>query len=157
VRIEETVEVAAPAARVWEVVTDLARYPDWNPFVVACESTLSVGAPIAMRVRLVPGPAWPQRERVLAHVPGRRLCWGVADPPAWLLASERCQEVEALGPQRARYTSRFAMTGALEPVVRTLFGRRIEQGLGAMTAALGVRAEALHGPHGGPAPRAVRP
>ena len=51
VRITETLDVAAPAATVWRVVTDLDRYPEWNPFVVACRSTLEPGAPIDMRVR----------------------------------------------------------------------------------------------------------
>jgi hypothetical protein len=141
VQLERQVEIDASADVVWEVVTDLAAWPDWNPFVVACRSTLAVGDPIAMRVRMAAGPAWPQRERVLVHEPGRRLCWGVADWPTALLASERCQEVEPLGPDRARYRSRFALRGVLEPVVRALFGRRIERGLEAMTEALRRRAE----------------
>ena len=142
-QIDHTVEVQAPAAVVWTVVTDLARYPEWNPFVVACASDLAVGAPIDMRVRLVGRFAQRQRETILSHEPGRRLCYGL--PTAFLgaLASSRCHHVEALGPDRARYESRFALRGALEPIVRALLGPSLRRGFGAMTDALVRRSEEL--------------
>ena len=62
--IRHALEVAAPADRVWQVVCDLARYPEWNPFVVRCASSLVVGEPIEMRVRLFSSWAQPQRERI---------------------------------------------------------------------------------------------
>ena len=32
---ECTIDIAAPVAVVWDVVTDLDRYGEWNPFVVS--------------------------------------------------------------------------------------------------------------------------
>lgn len=37
-------EVAAPAPIVWELLTDTARYPSWNPLVVRFDGALRVGA-----------------------------------------------------------------------------------------------------------------
>ena len=143
-RIEQVIRVAAPADVVWEVVTDLAAYPTWNPFVVACRSTLEVGAPISMRVRVLPWIAQPQRERITEHEPGRRLCYGVPDLPLGALGSTRCHEVRALGPATSEYTSRFELRGWIAPIARALLGGRLAIGFEAMTSAIGVRAEALH-------------
>jgi hypothetical protein len=141
VRIDHTLEIAAPAPTVWSVITDLDRYPEWNPFVVACRSPLAPGSPIVMRVRVFPGFAQPQTETIFDHVPGRFLSYGVGPMPFGMLMSRRSHEVTALGADRARYESRFELTGRLEPVVRALLGRRLAAGFAAMSAAIKVRAE----------------
>ena len=141
--LEHTLQIAAPAALVWEVVTDLARYPEWNPFVVACASDLREGSPIAMRVRLLPGPALSQRERIFEHVPGERLCYGLDGAFLGGVSSRRCHVVVSEGAAQTRYESRFALGGRLAPFVRALLGRRLAHGFAAMTEALGRRAETL--------------
>jgi hypothetical protein len=144
VRITETLEVAAPAATVWAVITDLDRYPEWNPFVVACRSTLQPGSPIDMRVRVLPFVAQPQRETIFEHEPGRRLSYGLAPMPLGALASRRSHTVESMSAERARYESDFRLDGWLAPVVQGLLGRRLAAGFAAMSAAIKARAEALH-------------
>lgn len=144
VRITETLDVAAPAATVWTVITDLARYPEWNPFVVACRSTLEPGSPIDMRVRVLPFVAQPQRETIFEHEPGRLLSYGLAPMPLGALASRRSHAVESVAPERARYVSDFRLDGWLAPVVQGLFGRRLAAGFAAMSAAIKTRAETLH-------------
>ena len=142
--IAHTLEAATPAATVWEVITDLARYPEWNPFVVACRSTLVPGAPIVMRVRVVPFVAQPQSETIFEHVPGRRLSYGLAGVPLGALASRRSHDVESLAADRSRYVSRFELRGWLAPLVQALLGRRLTTGFTAMSHALVARAEAVH-------------
>jgi hypothetical protein len=142
--LEHSVEIAAPGEVVWEVITDFARYPDWNPFVVECRSSLEIGAPIAMRVRVFPFWAQPQRERILEHDPSRRLCYGVPRDPLGALESRRCHAVRAVDALTTRYDSRFELRGWLAPVVRALLGRRLAHGFAAMTEALRARADALH-------------
>lgn len=144
--IEQDLRVDAPPERVWEVITDLARYPEWNPFVVACESTLEVGDPIAMRVRLFARWAQSQREWILEHERGRRLCYGLPRSRIGALVSRRSHEVFAGSQSRARYVSRFELGGWLAPLVALLLGRRLRAGFAAMSAAIAARAEALGRP-----------
>lgn len=141
--IAETIVIAAPASMVWAVLTDLPAYGTWNPFVVACRSTLVVGEPIVMRVHVFPAFAQPQTETVLEHVPGARLCYGIAPSRFGVLTSRRCHDVEALDAGRSRYRSHFVLSGVLEPVVRGLLGARLAAGFHAMTVAVGRRAERL--------------
>jgi hypothetical protein len=141
--ITQTLEAAAPVGTVWAVITDLERYPEWNPFVVRCVSTLEPRTPIDMRVCLFPGFAQPQREEIFEHVSGERLSYGIRQLPLGVLSSRRSHEVEALAPDRTRYVSRFRLGGWLAPVVSLLLGRRLEQGFVAMSTALVRRAESL--------------
>jgi hypothetical protein len=142
--IEHSLQVGAPAEQVWAVLNDLDRYPEWNPFVVSCTSTLAVGDPVSMRVRVFPWWAGRQRERILEHEPGHRLCYGLTGLPFEALASLRCHDVHALTPDSSRYVSRFELTGRLAPVVSLLLGRRLSVGFTSMSHAVKARAEALH-------------
>ena len=139
---EHELAIDAPAGCVWGVVCDLARYPEWNPFVVECTSTLAVGDPISMRVRLFGFPQ-PQREQILAHEPGHLLCYGLAPSRLGALASRRSHEVVPAGAARTRYVSHFELSGWLAPLVKWLLGARLRGGFGAMSSALKARAEAL--------------
>lgn len=141
-KIDHTHEIAAPVATVWSVITDLDRYPEWNPFVVRCRSSLEPRTPIDMRVRVFPGFAQPQRETIFEHVPGRFLSYGVAPLPLGVLASTRSHQVTALGADRTLYDSRFELQGWLAPVVRALLGGRLASGFAAMSDAIKARSEA---------------
>ena len=139
--IEQELMIDAPAEQVWTVVTDLASYPVWNPFVVSCASTLVPGDPIDMRVRIFARFAQPQREQILEHEPGRWLCYGLAPSRLGALASRRSHEVLTAGVSRTRYVSRFELSGWLAPLVKWVLGARLRAGFGAMSAALKARAE----------------
>lgn len=142
--IHFSLDIDAPASLVWEVITDLPRYGAWNPFVVSAVSSLSVGDPIAMHVRVLPFVAQPQRETILEHMPEEGLCWGVPGRAGSPIRSRRCQEVRAAGTERTHYVSDFVLAGWLAPVVRVLLGRRLRAGFQTMTHAVKARAEQLH-------------
>lgn len=151
-QIEHSVEIAAPAALLWQVITDLDRYPQWNPFVVGCRSGLAVGSPIEMRVRGLAPWTVTQREEVLVHEPGRRLCYGLRGAFLGGISSTRCHLVSARGPDASRYDSSFELRGALAPIVCALLGRRLARGFQSMTEGLTARAEALFAGAGSTAP-----
>jgi hypothetical protein len=142
--INQPIEIDAPAEVVWEVITDLEKYGEWNPFIPECRSTLEVGDPIEMRVQIFAAFAQPQTEFITEHEPDKHLCYGLPTQPLGSLRSRRCHDVEAIDAGRTRYTSRFELSGWLNSVVRTLLGRRLEAGFTAMTDAVGQRATELH-------------
>jgi hypothetical protein len=126
------------------VITDLASYGEWNPFVVACRSSLEVGTPIDMRVRLVGSFVQSQREFIFEHEPGRTLAYGVAPMALGLMASRRSHEVTPVDEGRSRYRSHFELSGRLAPVIRGLLGGRLQAGFHGMTQGIATRAEELH-------------
>ena len=141
--IEEELEIAAPSGVVWEVITDLASYGQWNPFVVSCRSTLVVGDRIDMRVKIVSWLAQPQREIIQDHVPGQRLCYGLDGGRLGAVISRRCHDLQSIDPGRTRYRSRFALSGWMSPFTRLLLGTRLQRGFHLMTAGIRNRAEQL--------------
>jgi uncharacterized protein YndB with AHSA1/START domain len=140
--IEKTLEIAAPPAVVWEVLTDFPKYPEWNPFVVECRSTLQPGEAMDMRVKLM---AVPQRqvEWMNEHVPGQRFAYNMKPFPLGALRSLRSHDLTAAGADRTRYRSYFQLDGWMMPLVRGLMGGRIEVGMRGMWEGLQRRSEQL--------------
>jgi hypothetical protein len=140
--IDKTVQIAAPQAIVWEVITDVARYGEWNPFVVKCTSTLKPGDPIDMMVKIL---AKPQRqvEQMLENEPGRKLAYRMKPVPLGTLSSYRSHELESRGEDATSYRSYFRLQGWLMGVVRGLMGSKLEAGFEGMTQGIKRRSEEL--------------
>jgi len=133
-------EIDAPVERVRAILGDLAAYPDWNPFTPGAESTLQVGDPIQLRVRLLAERPMRWQETISAVQPDR-LCWKMKLGAHFLLAAERCQILTALDAGRTRYVSEDRFQGLLAPLVLLLFGRAMQRGFSDCAMALKKRAE----------------
>lgn len=139
--IDHTLEIDAPLGTVWHVLTDLKNYGEWNPFVIACESSLQPGAAIYMQVKVL-AKAQPQKETIFEHAPQRLLSYGV-NLPLGLLKSYRVHELEMLNAKRTLYRSRFKLEGWLSPLVAMTLEKNLRRGFAEMSAELKARAEML--------------
>ncbi len=54
---ETTSEINASADRVWEILTDFDRYPEWNPQVPSASGVIEPGAKIDLRLKFPSRPA----------------------------------------------------------------------------------------------------
>jgi len=73
--ISHSIEINAPAAEVWKVLTDLAAYPDWNPFIREASGQVAVGQRLTLRLFPADGRPMTFRPRVLVADPGVELRW----------------------------------------------------------------------------------
>lgn len=44
------IEIGVAPETVWTILTDLAGYPDWNPFITSSEGTIAVGGRLINRL-----------------------------------------------------------------------------------------------------------
>lgn len=140
--IDKSIEINAPASLVWQVVRDLPRYGEWNPFCIECRSSLKPGEAIDMKVKLMRKPQ-AQREWMNSYEEGRGFSYSMKPVPLGALSSLRFHEIEAIGENRTRYRSYFQLKGWLKPLVLGLFRQQLQNGFIGMTEALGRRAESL--------------
>jgi hypothetical protein len=135
------IEIEAPIERVWQIVSDLAAYPEWNPFTPRVESSLRLGDPVTLHVRMKPNRELVRVERITAVEPKERLCWSMQLLAPFVLASERCQTVTALAEGRTRYSTENRFRGFLVPLVLWIYGEDMRRGFNELAAALKKRAE----------------
>jgi hypothetical protein len=141
----DPVEIEAPASLVWDILTDLPRYGEWNPFCVHAESTLEMGAPVKMSLVNYsnPGQLAPNTEYICAFEPERLLSWELPYSDAWPYPARRDQMIESLGPERCRYQSTDAFTGDNGIHVMRFAGPWVERAFNDTAKALKTRAEAM--------------
>jgi hypothetical protein len=139
--VRAEVEIEAPVERVWEVLTDLASYPEWNPFTQRVESSLELGAPVHLHTRLRRERLAHRVEFVTAIEPPTRLCWGAHIGARFLLTAQRCQVLTPLAGGRTRYVTEDAIRGLLTPLVMAFWGEPMRRGFGEVALALKARAE----------------
>lgn len=48
--IQTEIHIAATPRTVWSILTDLQRYPDWNPFIISAQGALTPGQKLTVRI-----------------------------------------------------------------------------------------------------------
>jgi hypothetical protein len=138
--VRAEIDIDCDVERVWQILRDLDGYADWNPFTPRVESTLQLGDPVHLYVRLRGAKLSHRVEYVSAAEP-YKLCWGMTMGASFLLKAERCQILTAIDEQRTHYVTEDHFSGVLTPLVIGLFGGPMERGFGDCASALKKRAE----------------
>ena len=133
-------EIVAPAQVVWDILSDLEHYSDWNPFTYHAEGELKIGAELRFNVRFPDNSEVVTRHIICALNPSRELSWRRTNVPL-LLWTERRQIIEQVGETRLNLVNREFAWGPLSPLVSWFYGKRIEGGLRACAEAVKKRAE----------------
>ncbi|MFB6178519.1 MAG: SRPBCC family protein [Halorientalis sp.] len=140
--LETTIDIDAPAAVVWRVLTDFAAYPEWNDYM-RVEGTAAEGATL----RVAPGPragSMPTfTPRVLRAEPDYELRWLGRLYVRGLFDGEHCFTIESLGTERSRLTQAEQFSGLLAGPILRRYGERTAANFEATNRALKQRSEQL--------------
>ena len=111
-----TVDIPAPADRVWAVIRDVERWPEWTPTVTRVE-WLDAGGPLALgsRLRIVQPKVPPAEWTVAALEPGRGFRIVSRSPGATVEADHRAEPIGA--GDRSRVTLSVTFGGFLGRII----------------------------------------
>jgi hypothetical protein len=138
--VRTEIAIAAPAEKVWSVLTDFARFPDWNPFVTAVEGDPREGARLRIDVRLPGARKLKFTPEVMRATPLRELRW-VGQLPLGAFRGEHFYLIEDGPDGQTRFVHGELFSGWLVRVIWLIHGERIEAGYRLMNEALKREAE----------------
>lgn len=137
----DVVTINAPREWVWNILIDTPHYGDWNPFTYRVDTTLKIGDPVDLYVRMPIRGDRLQVEQVTRVEPPGVLAWGMKMGSRILLQAERPQILTAIGPDTCTYQTWDAFSGLLTPLVTALFRHDIVNGFNGVAYALKQKAE----------------
>ncbi|HEY5786102.1 MAG TPA: SRPBCC domain-containing protein [Microlunatus sp.] len=136
-----SIDIAAPASVVWDVLVDLEAYASWNPFITSAEGPLRVGGRLVLRMQPADGAAVTLRPSVVEIVEGHRLRWRGRLMIRGLFDADHQFTVDPMGPRGSRLVQQEQFSGALVPLFRGPLDRGTLPAFHAMNQALKARAE----------------
>ncbi|CAM3467600.1 SRPBCC family protein [Isoptericola cucumis] len=138
VDLHTSIDVDAPPERVWEVLLDVERWPEWTDSVTAVRSLddgpLAVGSRVEVSQPRIPTGTY----TVTVLDPTSTFVWEQRQPGSTVAAHHECAP---LGDGGTRVGLRVVMSGAVGGVVGRFYRKRTEQYLAMEAGGLKRRAE----------------
>ncbi|MEI6557935.1 MAG: SRPBCC domain-containing protein [Rhodospirillaceae bacterium] len=141
-QLDTSIDIAAPADRVWAVLTDFPAYPEWNPFITAITGVLKVGSVLIVQLALPGKPALRFKPVLTVAARPRELRWAGHVMAPGLFDGEHGFEIERLESDRCRLRHVEQFSGVLMPLFIPALQEATRAGFEAMNQALKRRAEA---------------
>lgn len=138
--IQTKIEINAPASRVWEILTDFEKFPNWNPFVIKVEGDLAVGNQLKIEVQIPRSSKQKFTPTVLNADEDKELRW-VGHVPPKLFRGEHYYKIEKIDENKVRFIHGELFSGLLVGLIWIFQGKKIEEGYHLMNKALKKRAE----------------
>ena len=139
--IRTEIEIQASDKRVWQLLTDFASFPQWNPFMRQAVGEPKTGARLEVHIQPSGASGMTFRPTVLKAEPNRELRWlGHLLMPG-LFDGEHILTIESLAENRVRFVQREIFTGILVPLFAHGLDTDTRRGFEEMNRALKARAE----------------
>ena len=139
--LNNELEINASAERVWHLLTDFAKFPQWNPFIQRVSGEPIAGSRLDVTIQPSGTEATTIRPIVLKAEPNRELRWRGQWLTPGLLDDEHIFTIEPLGIGRVRFTQREIFTGIFSSFADHRRNTDTRRGFREMGKALKLRAE----------------
>src|SRR5690348_16322240 len=97
-RIDTQIIIDAPPQRVWAVLIDFARYPEWNPFIRRIQGEPKAGGTLSVEMKPPDGRAVSFFADVIKAEPNSELRWIGNLWAPFLFAGQHAFEIQPIGP-----------------------------------------------------------
>ena len=143
VAIAARTPIAVPAEQAWAVLTDFARYPEWNPFITRIEGSLTVGEHLDVELSLPGRKPVRMKPRVVAADPGRSFAWLGKFGVRGLFDGEHHFDVVSGADGSCVLEQSETLRGLLVPALKRMLTGPTPEGFASMNEALRARVERL--------------
>ena len=138
------IEIQATPEQVWEVLTDLDKYAEWNPLLYNAEGKVAVGEKVNLSARTASNDM-----NFLCSVtkvdPNRQFSWKFHVGLPFLFRGEHIFTIEQIDAHRVRFVDREIFNGLLVPLQAKDLETNAKAGMVAMGDALKKRVERHRG------------
>ena len=139
--LRSEIEIQASAEQVWQLLTDFASFPQWNPFIRRASGDIKVGKQLEVNIQPSGTRGMNFRPTLLKAEPNQELRWlGHLLMPG-LFDGEHIFTIEPLGNNRVRFVQLEIFTGLLVPLFTRGLDTDTRRGFEEMNQALKARAE----------------
>jgi len=136
------IDIDATPEVVWQVLTELDGYADWNPFITSSGGTAEVGERLVNRMEPPGGMAITLKPQVTVVEDGKTFEWFGKVGFSGLFDGRHRVDLEAI-ETGIRLTQSESLDGILVRVMRKSVDTNTHAGFEAMNTALKARAEAV--------------
>lgn len=140
-RIETEVEIAAPPETVYAALADIARYGEWNPYLVEVRGTPEPGQTLKVRSQPAGREEMEYEVQVVAMSPPSCIRWEGGLPDRAQFRGDHRWELEVLGTGRTLLRHHETFTGELAGDIFEAAGDAIRGDFERMNEALKCRVE----------------
>jgi hypothetical protein len=106
--------IHATPERIWSILTDAARYPEWNPTVAKIDGRIASGARVSVHATINPGRVFPVTVTTLERP--IRMVWR-GGMPLGLFVGERTFILTPKPNGVVEFSMRETFTGLLAPLI----------------------------------------
>jgi hypothetical protein len=137
--IKGSIDIDAPVAKVWGVLTDLKAYPQWNPFMTQLSGDLKEGSVLDVVVK-IPGRKDTKFKTQLVKMVEKKEALFKGAIIKGLLTSDHLITLESLGENKTRLFQSITFKGLMSSLAGGTI-RDSQKGLDLMNSAAKVRSE----------------
>ncbi len=134
--VRASVEINAPASRVWKILTDFPRYREWNPFVRWIKGKPKKGERIQVRVQPSGYRGMAFNATISKAEKNKELRWiGHLFIPG-LIDGEHVFQIMAINKRKVKFIQSEVFTGLLSPLLKLKMYDKTILGFNEMNLAL---------------------
>jgi len=141
VELKSEIEIKATAEKIWNLLTDTSRFPEWNPFIRRIQGELKVGQKIVVYIKPSGTRGMEFNPVILKVDANRELRWlGRLILPG-LFDGEHIFQIEPLENGFNRFRQRELFSGILVPLLKKSLNTDTLRGFNEMNKKLKEMAE----------------